>query len=211
MKFLDKIYIIDIDEKMIDSLMKYFRWESNVELCCCDIETFLKDNVDKVDAVTSSANSFGIMDGGLDKALVDFFGEQLQANVQRVIQEEFLGEQPVGTCATIDIPGYNKKVLHTPTMRIPQPILDPRIIYTATRSTFVETIKKQISTITLPAFGHLTGNVKSEIVAKYMRMAYDDIKKTLECQSYANKWGDIYKNKNIDDVMFRDYFERKSE
>ena len=42
-----------------------------------------------------------------------------------------------------------------------------------------------------------------------MRMAYDDIKKTLECQSYANKWGDIYKNKNIDDVMFRDYFDRK--
>lgn len=149
--------------------------------------------------------------GGLDKALVDFFGEQLQANVQRVIQKEFLGEQPVGTCATIDIPGYNKKVLHTPTMRIPQPILDPRIIYTATRSTLVEAIKKQISTITLPAFGHLTGNVKSEIVAKYMRMAYDDIKNTLECQSYANKWGDIYKNKNIDDVMFRDYFDRKSE
>ena len=28
--------------------------------------------------------------GGLDKALVDFFGEQLQANVQRVIQKEFL-------------------------------------------------------------------------------------------------------------------------
>ena len=53
--------------------------------------------------------------------------------------------------------------------------------------------------------------MKSEIVAKYMRMAYDDIKKTLECQSYANKWGDIYKNKNIDDVMFRDYFYRKSE
>ena len=157
MKFLDKIYIIDIDEKMIDSLMKYFRWESNVELCCCDIETFLKDNIDKIDAVTSAANSFGIMDGGHDKALVDFFGEQLQANVQRVIQKEFLGEQPVGTCATIDIPGYNKKVLHTPTMRIPQPILDPRIIYTATRSTLVEAIKKQISTITLPAFGHLTG------------------------------------------------------
>ena len=143
MKFLDKIYIIDIDEKMIDSLIKYFRWESNVELCCCDIETFLKDNIDKIDAVTSSANSFGIMDGGLDKALVDFFGEQLQANVQRVIQEEFLGEQPVGTCATIDIPGYNKKVLHTPTMRIPQPILDPRIIYTATRSTLVEAIKNR--------------------------------------------------------------------
>ena len=41
------------------------------------------------------------------------------------------------------IPGYNKKVLHTPTMRIPQPILDPRIIYTATRSTLVEVIKNR--------------------------------------------------------------------
>lgn len=81
-KFLDKIYIIDIDEKMIDSLMKYFQWETNVELCCCDIESFLKDHIEKIDGVTSAANSFGIMDGGLDKALVDFFGEQLQSNVQ---------------------------------------------------------------------------------------------------------------------------------
>lgn len=46
-KFLDKIYIIDIDEKMIDSLMKYFQWETNVELCCCDIESFLKDHIEK--------------------------------------------------------------------------------------------------------------------------------------------------------------------
>ena len=95
-------------------------------------------------------------------------------------------------------------------MRIPQPILDPRIIYTATRSTLVEVIKNRFLQSHCLR-GHLTGNVKSEIVAKYMRMAYDDIKKTLECQSYANKWGDIYKNKNIDDVMFRDYFDRKSE
>ena len=57
--------------------MKYFRLESNVELCCCDIEDFLKDNIEKIDAVTSAANSLGIMDGGLDKALVDFFGETL--------------------------------------------------------------------------------------------------------------------------------------
>lgn len=209
-KFLDKIYIIDIDEKMIDSLMKYFQWETNVELCCCDIESFLKDHIEKIDGVTSAANSFGIMDGGLDKALVDFFGEQLQSNVQRVIQKEFLGEQPVGTCLTIDIPGYSKKILHTPTMRIPQPILDPRIIYTATRSTLVEAIKNQIFTITLPAFGHLTGNVKSEIVAQYMRMAYDDVKKTLQETSSINTWEFVYENKNIDGILFKSYFSGNS-
>lgn len=80
-------------------------------------------------------------------------------------------------------------------MRIPQPILDPRIIYTATRSTLVEAIKKQISTITLPAFVHLTGNVKSEIVAKYMRMAYDDIKRRLNASLMQINGGYIQKQK----------------
>ena len=59
--------------------------------------------------------------------------------------------------------------------------------------------------------------MKSEIVAKYMRMAYDDIKKTLECQSYANKWGYIpektpegLKAGSLSNYI-RDYFDRKSE
>lgn len=90
-------------------------------------------------------------------------------------------------------------------MRIPQPILDPRIIYTATRSTLVEAIKNQISTITLTAFGHLMGNVKTEIVAQYMRMAYDDVKKTLQETSSINTWEFVYENKNIDGVLFKSY------
>lgn len=59
----------------------------------------------------------------------------------------------------------------------------------------VEVVKNQISTMTLPAFGHLTGSVKSEIVVQYMRIAYDDIKNSFKPQSCINTWDFVYKKK----------------
>jgi O-acetyl-ADP-ribose deacetylase (regulator of RNase III) len=49
------------------------------------------------DCLVSPANSFGLMDGGTDAAIVRFFGEELMERVQKRILAEYLGEQPVGT------------------------------------------------------------------------------------------------------------------
>ncbi|MGB3240982.1 MAG: hypothetical protein WBB29_22045 [Geitlerinemataceae cyanobacterium] len=49
------------------------------------------------DCLVSPANSFGMMDGDMDAAIVRYFGQSLMDRVQRRILDDYLGEQPVGT------------------------------------------------------------------------------------------------------------------
>jgi O-acetyl-ADP-ribose deacetylase (regulator of RNase III) len=84
------------------------------------------------DCIVSPANSFGIMDGGLDLALRNYFGMQLQDNVQNFILDYFDGEQPVGTLFIVQT--YYQKhpyLAHTPTMRVPMKITNNDDIYRA--------------------------------------------------------------------------------
>src|SRR5262245_65740841 len=52
------------------------------------------------DAMVSPANSFGIVDGGLDAGIRDALGPSIQARVHEAIVERHHGELPVG-CAEI--------------------------------------------------------------------------------------------------------------
>ena len=70
--------------------------------------------------MVSAANSFGLMDGGVDAAITAFFGTQLQTRVQNHILREYLGEQPVGTAFVIETGDNNHPwLVHAPTMRVP--------------------------------------------------------------------------------------------
>ncbi len=71
------------------------------------------------DCLVSPANSFGLMDGGMDAAIVRFLGSQVQERVQERILTEYLGEQPVGTSFIVET-GHPKHpfLAHTPTMRL---------------------------------------------------------------------------------------------
>lgn len=55
--------------------------------------------------MVSAANSFGLMDGGIDAAITDFFGKQLPVRVQARIISEYGGVQPVGTSFIIETLG----------------------------------------------------------------------------------------------------------
>ncbi len=71
------------------------------------------------DCLVSPANSFGMMDGGIDAAITRFFGLDLERRVQQTILADYLGEQPVGTSFVIPT-GHPKHpfLAHTPTMRV---------------------------------------------------------------------------------------------
>src|SRR5262245_34548256 len=70
------------------------------------------------DAMVSPANSFGIMDGGLDLAIRDTLGFEVQSRVQDAIVKDFHGELPVGA-ATIVATGHTSWpwLVVAPTMR----------------------------------------------------------------------------------------------
>jgi len=57
---------------------------------------------DPFDCFVTAGNSFGRMDGGVDRALVRYFGRELEERIQSLIIDRFLGEQPVGSCMLVE-------------------------------------------------------------------------------------------------------------
>ncbi|MDO5478506.1 MAG: macro domain-containing protein [Clostridia bacterium] len=168
-----KIYLLDIEKLMILSWEKYFGKEKDVEIIHADFESFMKTH--KVDAVVSPANSFGLMDGGYDLAITDWFGESLQKKVQKYIIENYFGEQIVGTSFITDIPGSDVRLIHTPSMRVPDIIEDASVVYQCMRSTLMTALKNGVEIIVIPAFGCGTGMLKEDDVARMMYFAYRQI------------------------------------
>lgn len=154
------------------------------------------------DALVSPANSFGIMDGGVDAAITAYFGTDLQARVQKQILEEWGGEQPVGTCMPVDAgcvePPMVKWLLHAPTMRVPSRIVGTANVYQAFRAVLlsarhgvetwtVEVVgdlatgygrRDAIQSVLCPGMGTLTGGLTPENAAAQMRAAWDSLERT---------------------------------
>ena len=181
-----QIYLLDINPEMTDAWNKYFKY-TGVNIVNQDFKTFITEHQD-MEAIVSPANSFGLMDGGYDKAIIDYYGPQLMEHVQYAIIEKWFGEQPVGTSMSITISNifytkeyhgkpmmFNPILIHTTTMRTPEVITDPRIIYQCMRATLIEAINQEVESIVIPAFGGCTGKVDPDIIARMMFLAYNQI------------------------------------
>ena len=166
------IYIIERDERKFKYLIPYFRNEK-VKLVNDSFEHFIINN--KVQCVVSPANSFGLMDGGYDLALTEYYGDQLQERVQQYIVDNYYGEQPVGTSFIVEAGKDNQYLIHTPTMRTPEEIVDARIIYQCMRTTLIVAKQNNIESILIPMFGGSVGNVKPQVISKMMYKAYEQI------------------------------------
>ena len=137
------------------------------------------------DCLVSPANSFGMMDGGVDGAIIHFFGVPLMRRVQRMIVEDFLGEQPVGT-SVIVATGHAKHpyLAHTPTMRVPMPIARTAYVYTAMWAMLLAVRAhnrsfeasgrgaERIGAVACPGLGTGTGRVPFAEAARQMALAY---------------------------------------
>ncbi len=182
-----KIYFVERHENKLENLKLYFKEETNIEYINSDFIEFMKNN--KVNCVVSPANSFGLMDGGFDLAITKWYGDQLQKRVQKYIIDNYYGEQPIGTSFIIETGKENEYLIHTPTMRVPERILDSRVIYHCMRSTLIEAKKHNIESIVIPMFGGTTGCISSNTIACLMYEAYkqlQDVPKELNWE-YANK------------------------
>ena len=178
------IYLLSLDTDIVSAWKTYFKNCENVETICDDFCNFMM-NYD-VECVVSPANSFGLMDGGYDAAITEWFGEELQYHVQEYIMKNYFGEQPVGSSFIIETPQKGRKLIHTPTMRIPEKILDNSVIYHCMRSCLITALQNNVESIVIPAFGAATGQVNAKDVAKMMWMAYTQIYKKDQTISWEN-------------------------
>ncbi|WP_444936418.1 macro domain-containing protein [Microbulbifer sp. JMSA004] len=75
------------------------------------------------DAMVSPANSFGIMDGGLDLLIRDRLGFQVEDRVQARIKSDFHGEFPIGSAVLVPTSHENwPYLISAPTMRVPEDV-----------------------------------------------------------------------------------------
>lgn len=88
-------------KEMTEAFKRVFANADNVNIVGKPFEA-----IREFDCMVSAANSFGLMDGGVDAAITAFFGTQLQSRVQNHIICEYLGEQPVGSAFVIET-GHN--------------------------------------------------------------------------------------------------------
>jgi O-acetyl-ADP-ribose deacetylase (regulator of RNase III) len=170
-----KLILVDPKPELCDAFREKFKALPNVEIVTGKFE-----NLNAFDCMVSAANSFGLMDGGVDAAIIQFFGYELQERVQKRIVDEFLGEQPVGTSIIVET-NHTKHpfIAHTPTMRVPMDIAHTDHVYLAMWAMLLairqHNLKSEnkIQIIACPGLGTATGHVPYRQAARQMALAYE--------------------------------------
>ena len=137
------------------------------------------DTIFAVDANTlvSPANSFGVMDGGLDAKLRDFFGPQIEGRVRQSIAQQYHGELPVGLACTVET-GHERYryLICAPTMRCPADVSGTVNAYLAMKAILNEAIcHPSPLQVAVPGLCSLTGRMSASQVARQMRIAYERV------------------------------------
>ncbi len=170
-----QLWLIHPDREMCDAFRDRFAGLPNVSVIQSRFE-----NLEPHDCFVTAANSFGIMNAGIDAAVVHFHGEDLMKRIQFRIMDEYLGEQPIGTSfiESTGNPNY-PYVAHTPTMRVPGSIQGTDKVYAATWAALLAVYRhnvasqdNKINSVVFPAMGAGFGGVPYREVARQMAVAY---------------------------------------
>jgi len=168
-----EIILAEITDRVLYAWTELFEHEENVSIVKMDITKV------QCDAVVSPANSFGFMDGGLDLALSERFGWDLEKRLQKQIRELPEGELLIGQAilmetGDIDVPF----IISAPTMRIPTNFnIDTSInAYLAMKAILIKAKNDdRISSVAIPGLCTGVGGMQPAIAARQMYQAYTEI------------------------------------
>ncbi len=168
-----KIILSGLSYELLDAWTEFFGKEENVSIIEGDITKI------ECDAMISPANSFGFMDGGLDYALSERFGWDLEKRLQKIIKNSPEGELLVGQAILLETGDKTVPYLiSAPTMRIPTNFnIDTSInAYLAMKAILIKAKSNEIiSTIAVPGLCTGVGRMQPKIAARQMFQAYKEI------------------------------------
>lgn len=128
------------------------------------------------DAIVSPANSFGMMDGGIDLAYSRKWGWGVQAVLQAAIRKRPMGELLVGEALVIPTGDVGTPfMISAPTMRLPAPISDPADVFLASKAAFIAARDHGFGNVVMPGMGTLTGRVVPDLAVCLMLDAYQSV------------------------------------
>ena len=166
-----RILLIDRSQLLVD------RWKEQFSDCPA-VGAVAGDYFQQpADAIVSPANSFGIMDGGLDLAIRDQLGFVVQERIQEAIVAKHHGELPVGSAEVVATNhAHWRYMVAAPTMRIPEPIPFTINAYLAFRAILVSVKnfnralgRREIDSLVCCGLGTGIGKVSPSSCAKQMR------------------------------------------
>lgn len=180
-----KIFLIDQAPAMTQAWQQAFANNDMVEVIQGDYFS------QPADAMISPANSFGIMDGGLDLAIRHELGYAVETSLQQHIIHQFHGELPIGSAVIIATKHTNWPFLiAAPTMRIPENISQTLNPYWAFRAILLA-IKQHnqqhehpIQSFVCSGLGTGIGGMEPRKCAGQMKVALDSLLKPARIPSY---------------------------
>ena len=207
-----RLIIVDRGKEFCDVAQWQFRSHPEVQVVCGRFE-----DLPSFDCVVTAGNSFGLMDAGMDLAVVRFFGRHVMERIQKQILEDFLGEQPVGTCIIVPTDqAAHPFVAHAPTMRVPMNIQSTNHVYLAMWAALTavhrnnRSTNRQIESLACPGLGTGTGGVDPIEASLQLRLAYEHFKRPPQFINpsvaqerhervyYGGRWGFANPRKNAD-------------
>lgn len=126
-----------------------------------------------VDAVVSPANGYGYMDGGLDRRLVEAFGDQVQRRVLSAIDGEGGGVLEVGR-AVIVTTGHPRMpwLIVAPTMPAPDGATPASVFFAMSAVLRAAARHREIAHVFCPGLGTGVGQLDPEEASAEMAAAY---------------------------------------
>jgi O-acetyl-ADP-ribose deacetylase (regulator of RNase III) len=171
-----RLHLVDTDAEVVAALRDAFRSFREVEVALGNILAVARNTV------VSPANSYGVMDGGIDRAYLDFFGPAIQGRVQEAIGQRSEGYLPVGASLVIRT-GHARipYLLLAPTMLAPEAVTRDNC-YRAMRAVLrlADSHTEVGQDIYCPGLGTGVGMVNPGEAAEEMAQAYKDWKGTVK-------------------------------
>jgi O-acetyl-ADP-ribose deacetylase (regulator of RNase III) len=174
----ERIHLVDQSAPLVAAWREVFRDHPEI---IAERRDFFEQHAD---AMVSPANSFGIMDGGLDAAIRDTLGPAIEARVRGVLVERHHGELHVGSAEIVPTgdPRWPALVV-APTMRVPDDVSRTTNAYVAFRAALLAVRRhneagegSRIRSLLCPGLCTGVGAMPPRRCAVQMRIAYRQLR-----------------------------------
>jgi O-acetyl-ADP-ribose deacetylase (regulator of RNase III) len=200
-----KIILTAIDQPLSQAWQKWCKFDF--------VEVYQGSIFDtKPDAVISPANGRGFMDGGIDDAYMKYFGEHVEARLQKTIKEDYDGELLVGQAVLVSTKhAAITYIISAPTMRVPMKLsADTVNPYLAAKAAILcalrtnEVMKqytgdpnaREINRLAFPGLGTGVGGVGPELCAYQVAQAIRDT--LVQKPMFPYSWQDsVYRHEQL--------------
>jgi O-acetyl-ADP-ribose deacetylase (regulator of RNase III)/HPt (histidine-containing phosphotransfer) domain-containing protein len=193
-----KLILVDTKAFLCRAFADYFEGLPNVQIVNGTFE-----ELPFFDCIVTAASSLNSANN-IDATVLNFFGKDVETLLQKRIQEEYLGDQPIGTSLIVETNHIlHPFIAHSPALRMQMSIAGKDHVYQGMWSTllairkhnqiYCNCLQKQINTVVVPGLGTSPGSVPVDEVARQMSMAYQNFLfsvQPLEC-SYQRQVQDL--------------------